>query len=165
MFIILPCSQRALILVLEHVSNFGVRFSPGCSRHGISGHCLCVRMLSLYATGWPVCYAAIVGMFSLSDALPMPSYPSKVWVLCQCGRAELCAAQLICFYRSNFLHEIGGISWLTLWRCWLHSCGMFILLVEYGLVHRWLYKLWDMLFLLDPAFVWPSLGRADFHST
>ena len=35
-----------------------------------------------------------------------------------------------------FLHEIGGISWLKLWRCWLHSCGMFILLVEYGLVHR-----------------------------
>ena len=25
---------------------------------------------------------------------------------------------------------------LTLWRCWLHSCRMFILLVEYGLVHR-----------------------------
>ena len=24
-----------------------------------------------------VCYAAIVGMFSLSDALPMQSYPSK----------------------------------------------------------------------------------------
>ena len=24
-----------------------------------------------------------------------------------------------------FLHEISGISWLTLWRCWLHSCQMF----------------------------------------
>ena len=34
------------------------------------------------------------------------------------------------------LHEIGGILWLTLWRCWLHGCGMFSLLVEYGLVHR-----------------------------
>ena len=73
-------------------------------------------------------------MLSLSDALPMQSYPSKVWVLCQCGRA----AQLICLvsYRSMFLHEIGGILWLTLWRCWLHSCGMFSLLVEYGLMHR-----------------------------
>ena len=30
----LPCSQRALILVLEHVGNFGVRLPPGCS-HGV----------------------------------------------------------------------------------------------------------------------------------
>ena len=64
--------------------------------------------------------------------------PLKVWVLCQCGRTDLCAAELICLvpYRSIFLYEIGGILWLTLWRCWLHSCRMFILLVEYGLVHR-----------------------------
>ena len=48
------------------------------------------------------CYVAVVGMFSLSHSLPMHSYPSKVWVFCQCGRADLCAAQLICFYRSNF---------------------------------------------------------------
>ena len=41
----LPCSQRALILVLEHVGNFGVRLPPGCSRHGVSVHCLCVQML------------------------------------------------------------------------------------------------------------------------
>ena len=92
-------------------------------------------------------------MFSLSDALPMQSYPSKVWVLCQCGRADLCAAQLISFCRSMFLHEIGGRSWLTLWRCWLHSCRMFILLIEYGLVHKgWLCKLWDMLFLFWSGF-------------
>ena len=31
MFIML-CSQRALILVLEYVGNFGVRLSPSCSR-------------------------------------------------------------------------------------------------------------------------------------
>ena len=64
--------------------------------------------------------------------------PLKVWVLCQCGRTDLCAAELICLvpYRSIFLYEIGGILWLTLWRCWLHSCRMFILLAEYGLVHR-----------------------------
>ena len=35
MFIMLPCSQRALILVLEHVGNFGVRLPPGCSRYGV----------------------------------------------------------------------------------------------------------------------------------
>ena len=42
---------------------------------------------------------------------------------------------------------------------------MFILIVEYGLVHRG-----DCLnnetrnFCFGPAFVWPGLGRADFHS-
>ena len=46
MFIMLPCSQRALILVLEHMGNFGVRLPPGCSRHGVRVHCLCVWMLS-----------------------------------------------------------------------------------------------------------------------
>ena len=131
MFIILPCSQRALILVLEHVGNFDARLLPGCSRYGIRVPCLCVRMVSLYATGWPVfpkCmqltlvrwYVASMlcchcWMFSLSDALPMQSYPSKVWVLCQCG-----ITYLFSFLRSMFLHEIGGILWLTLWRCWLH---------------------------------------------
>ena len=144
MFIMLPYSQRALILVLEHVGNFGVRLPPGCSRHGISVHCLCVQILSFYATRWPMLpkcmqlalvswYVASITMlcchcwmFSLSDALPMQSYPSKVLVLCQCGRADLCAAQLICFLPIYFS------TWnrLTLWRCWLHSCRMFILLVN-----------------------------------
>ena len=57
-----------------------------------------------------------------------------------------------------FLHEIGGISWLTLWRCWLHSCGMFSLLVEYGVVHRGdCINCETRYFCFDPAFVWPSL--------
>ena len=50
MFIMLPCSQHALILILEHVGNFGVRLLPGCSRHGISVYCMCVQVLSFYAT-------------------------------------------------------------------------------------------------------------------
>ena len=104
MFIMLSCSQRALILVLEYVGNFGVRLPPGCSRCGVRVLCLCVHILNLYATGWPVfpkcmqltlVIIALVSwyiasmlcchgwMFSLSDALPMQSYPSKVWILCQ----------------------------------------------------------------------------------
>ena len=168
MFIMLSCSQRALILVLEHVGNFGVRLPPGCSRYGVRLRWLCVRMLSLYATGWPVFPKWYVTsmlcchcwMFSLSDALPMQSYPSKVWVLCQCGITYLIS------FLPMFLHEIGGILWLTLWRCWLHSCRMFILLVEYGLVHRGdCINCERCYFCFDPAFVWPSLGRADYHST
>ena len=112
----LPCSQRALILVLEHMGNFGVRLPPGCMA--------CEYIVSAFK-----CYAFMpqddqyfqnvasmlcchCWMFSLSDPLPMQSYPSNVWVLCQCGRA----AQRICLvsYRSLFLHEIGGILWLTL---------------------------------------------------
>ena len=50
----LQCSQRALILVLEHVGNFGVRLPPSCSRYGVRVHCLCVQILSFYATRWPV---------------------------------------------------------------------------------------------------------------
>ena len=167
MFIMLSCSQRALILVLEYVGNFGVRLPPGSSRCGVP--CLCVHILNLYATGWPVfskCmqltlvswYVASMlcchcWMFNLSDALPIQSYPSKVWVLC------------LFSYRSMFLHEIGGISWLTLGRCWLHSCRMFILLVEYGVVHRGdCINCETCYFCFDPAFVWPSLGRADFYS-
>ena len=137
MFIMLPCSQRALILVLEHVGNFGVRLPPGCSHHGVSVHCLCVQILSFYATGWPVlpsCMQLILvswyvasmlcchcWRFSWSDALLMQSYPSKVRVLCQCGCADLCTAQLICSHRSIFLHEIGVMLWPTLWRCWFHK--------------------------------------------
>ena len=103
----LPCSQHALILVLEHVGNFGVIAvawlqPPWCQCT------LCIQMLSLYAAKWPAlpkCMQLILvswyvasmlcchyWMFSLSDALPMQSYPSKVWVLCQWGRADLCAA-------------------------------------------------------------------------
>ena len=40
---------------------------------------------------------------------------------------------------------------------------MFILLVEYGLVHRGdCINCETCYFCFDPAFVWPSLGRADF---
>ena len=58
-----------------------------------------------------------------------------------------------------FLHEIGGVLWLTLWRCWLHGileCSF------YSNVHftswmwfsaqGWLYKLWHMLFLFWSGF-------------
>ena len=42
---------------------------------------------------------------------------------------------------------------------------MFVLLVEYGLVHRGdCIKCETCYFCFDPAFVWPSLGRADFNS-
>ena len=56
-------SQSALILVLEHVGNFGIRLPPGCSRHGVSTlfvrsnvKPLCHRM-----TGISKMYAANLG--------------------------------------------------------------------------------------------------------
>ena len=43
---------------------------------------------------------------------------------------------------------------------------MFILLVECGLLHRGdCVNCEACYFCFDPAFVWPSLGRADFNST
>ena len=144
----LPCSQRALILVLEHVGNFGVRLPPGCSRRGVSVHCLCVQILSFYATRWPV--------FPTCMQLTLVSWYVASTLCCHCWDVQLewCFADVnggypsvgygsfvrpcrslcgmaylfIVSYRSMFLHEIGGILWLTLWRYWLHSCGMFILL-------------------------------------
>ena len=135
MFIMLPCSQRTLILVLELVGNFGVRLPPGCSRHGVGVHCLCVQMLSFYATRWPVfltcmltmvswCVAIMLCCHCLSDALPMQSYPSKVWFLCATVQISVRHNLFVICLVSNgsiFLHEIGGILWLTLWRCCLHS--------------------------------------------
>ena len=148
----LSCSQRALILVLEHMGNFGIRLPPGCSCYGVRVLCLCVRMLSLYATGWPVfpkCMQLTLVRWYVAGILYVAIVGCSVWVM-------LC---------SMFLHEIGGILWLTLWRCWLHSCGMFSLLVEYGLVHRGDCKNCETCyFCFDPAFEWLSLGRADFHS-
>ena len=175
----LPCSQRALILIQTRG-----KFRHDC-RHGVSVHCSCVQILSFYATRWPVLpscmqltlinwYVASMlcchcWMFSLSDALPMQSYPSKVWV--DPLSVQPCRSLYDITYLFSFLQIYVSIwnrwyiSWLTLWRCWLHSCRMFILLVEYGLVHRG-----DCInceichFCFDPAFVWPSLRRADFDS-
>jgi len=69
----------------------------------------------------------------------------SVWVmLCQCKVIPLKYGSFVWPYRSlcntiyllpTYLFFYGGISWLTPWRCWLHSCWMFILIVEYGLVH------------------------------
>ena len=69
---------------------------PGCS-HGVSILCMCVQISSLHAAkcpALPLCmqltlvswYVASTlcchcWMFSLSDALPMQSYPIKIWVL------------------------------------------------------------------------------------
>ena len=51
MFIMLQCSQRALILVLEHVGNFGVRLFCLVAAAMASVYIvLCVQMLSIYAT-------------------------------------------------------------------------------------------------------------------
>ena len=91
-------------------------------------------------------------MFSLSDALLMQSYSSKVWFRLVWPCRSLLGTTCFFFNRSIFLHEIGGISWLTLWRCWLHSCRMFILLVEYGLGHRGVCINWDMSFLFWSGF-------------
>ena len=82
------CSQRALILVLEYVGNFGVRLRQIAAwLQPLWQQLFCHRMTNvskMYATSMLCCHC---WMFSLSDALPMQSYPSKVWVLCQCGRA------------------------------------------------------------------------------
>ena len=47
----------------------------------------------------------------------------------------------------------------------VHFTCMFVLLVEYGLVRGGdCINCETCYFCFDPAFVWPSLGRTDFHS-
>ena len=87
--ILLPCSQRALILVLEHMGNFGIRLSPGCSHHGVSVHCLCIQMLSFYATKWPVlptCMQLTLVSWYVASMLYVAIVGCSVWVmLCRCN--------------------------------------------------------------------------------
>ena len=171
MFIILPCSQHALILVPTYE-----KFQHDCCGLVAAMVYVCFQISSLYATRWPVfptckqlilvswyvawSYAAIVGcsewvMLCRCKVIPL-KYGSFVSVAVQISARH----NLFVSYRSIFLHKIGGISWLTLCRCWLYSCRMFILLVEYGLVHRG-----DCIncetchFCFDPAFV---LGAQSF---
>ena len=145
---------------------------PGCCRHGVSVHCLCVQILSLYAARWPVlptCMQLILVSWYVDSMLPlldvqfercfaMQSYPSKAWFLWVVVQTSV-QHNLFISYWSIFL------SWLPLWRWWLHSCWMFILIAEYGSVHRG-----DCIncetchFCFDLAFVWPSFGCTDFHS-
>ena len=94
MFIMLPCSQRALILVLEHVGNFGVIAAAWLQPPWL--RCtLCVQILSFYATRWPelpkcmqltlantlklVCYAAIVGCSVWVMLCRCEVIPLKIW--------------------------------------------------------------------------------------
>ena len=53
--------------------------------------------------------------------------PLKYGFLWQCGCADICTAQCNCFLPMCFCTFFGGISWLTLWRCYFISCRMFIL--------------------------------------
>jgi len=146
--------------VVSHWCKWSVYNVTMFTRWPVFPKCMQLTLVSWYVASMLCWY---FGMFSWSDALPMQCY--LLWVFCQCGRADLCVLICLVPYQSIFLHEIGAISWLTLWRWWLHSCGMFILLVEYGLVHRGdCINCETCYFCFDPAFVWPSLGRADFHS-
>ena len=63
------------------------------------------------ATLSKVIFSVIFLVLMLSSWLEMKIMPLPSMILCQRGRADLCAAQLICLvsYRSMFLHEIGGI--------------------------------------------------------
>ena len=151
---------------------------PVCSRHDVSVHCTCV----LYARRWPVlpkCMHLTLVSWYVASMLCCHCWMFSWVMLCQCKVIPLKYGSFVSvavhisarhnlfvyIYRSIFLHEIGGIFWLTLWRCWFHSCRMFSLLVEYGLVPRGdCINCETCYFCFDPAFVWPSLGRADFDS-
>ena len=87
--------------------------------------CMQLTLVSWYVASMLCCHCWMFGLVMLCRCKVIPlKYSSFVW------------HNLFGSYRSIFLHEISGISWLTLWLCWFHSCWMFILIAEYGLVHR-----------------------------
>ena len=61
-------------------------------------------LVTLYVASTLCCH---YWMFSFSDALPMQSYPSKVWFLCVAVQISV-RHSLFVSYCSIFLHEIGG---------------------------------------------------------
>ena len=140
--------------------EISVRLPPGCS-HGVSVHdCMCVQISSLRWPLFPTCMQLILVAWYVTRTLCCHKLLDQCWVwemLCWCKIIPQkygsfvwpCISPAVRhnFCRSIFLHEIGGISWLTmcLLKCCLHSCRMFLLIVEYGLVHRSDYQLWDTL--------------------
>ena len=62
--------------------------------HIVLPTCMQLILVSWYVASMLCCHC---WMFSLSDALPMQSYPSKVWFFCVAVQISACAAQLICF--------------------------------------------------------------------
>jgi len=177
----LPNSQRTLILVLEHMGNFGVRLPPGCSRHGVSVHCLCVQMLCK-----PLCHrmTGVSKMCSYYVMLPLWDFHLE-WCFADvngyssvgygsfvrpcrslCGITYLFSIQPIYFSAWNRWHIMANtLKMLTSYLSNVHYTRMFSLLVEYGLMLRGdCINCETCYFCFDPAFVWPSLGRADFDS-
>ena len=121
---------RGLVAAMASMYFVGViKFQAFMLRSDQRFHHVCIRLIlvSWYVASMWCCHC---WMFSWSDVLPMQSYSSKIWVLPLSVWPR--RHNLFVSYRSIFLHEIGGMSWLTLWRCRLHSCQIFILLVEYG---------------------------------
>ena len=155
----------------KHVGNFGmiaVWLLPPWRQCT-----LCIQSSSLYATKWSMlltCMQLTLVTWYVASILCchywMQSYPSIVWFLCVAVR--ICARDNLHVFPTDLLFcmkSVVYVSWLTLWTCWLHSCRMFVLTVEYGLVHRGHCMNCETLyFSFDPAFVWPDLGRADLHS-
>ena len=74
--------------------------------------CMQLTLVSSYVASMLCCHC---WMFSLSDALPMQSYPSTKYGSFVSVAVHISARHnLLVSYRSIFLHEIGGILWLTL---------------------------------------------------
>ena len=100
MFIMLPCSQHALIVVLEHMGNFGVRLPPGCSHHGVSVHCLCIQMLIFHATRWPVlptCMQLTLVSWYVASMLYVAIVGCSVGVMiCWCKQLSLSRVWFLC---------------------------------------------------------------------
>ena len=89
--------------------------------------CMQLTLVSWYLTSMLCCHC---WMFSLSDALPMQSMGTLS--VRPCDTTYLFSILPIYVATWNRWY----IMAITLWRCWLHSCRMFSLLVEYGLMHR-----------------------------
>ena len=93
-------------------------------------------------------------MFSLNDALPMQSYPSKAWFRLVWPCKSLRGTTYLFPTDLFFLHEMANtLKLLT------------FLIVEYGLVHRGdCINCKTCYFCFNPDFVWSSLsGCTDFH--
>ena len=99
MFIMLSCYNVPWFWFLNTWVISALLPRPGCSRHGVIVHCMCVQILSFCATRWPVLpecmQLTLVSWYVLVCYSAIVRYSFGV-MLCRCKRLTLSRVWFLC---------------------------------------------------------------------